>query len=151
MEDIETRLRASAGQLEGTPFRRLHQQPGVGIDCANVSHFLFTDLSISLPDLGAPTFGITVGDHFEKATERYLAQLVEDGIFEQLDDCAAPDIQGLDLLLYRINKRQSHMTTAISAAEQVSVWPGRTVEIIAIDAAWRRRLVGHYRFINRDS
>ena len=146
--DFQTTLLAAAETWRGTPFRTLQATKGIGVDCANVVYGCLCDADISMPDLGAPTFGESADVPFQSVIEEVLSKLVEKGTITLIDDLPTPSIKAGDILLYRINRRTQHITLAVSATDQLHAWPGKLVEIVAIDTRWKNRLKGHYRLTN---
>ncbi|MBN2069099.1 MAG: hypothetical protein JW739_05630 [Opitutales bacterium] len=144
--EFESTLRAAAEKWVGTSFRRLHCEMNVGVDCANITYAVLSDSGLQLPEMRAPTFGKTVDQSFDNIISEFLADFVKSEAFTILDDLDNPDIRPGDILLFRVTKAMQHLTAAVSATEQLSVWPSRPAAIIAIDAKWRRRLIGHYRY-----
>jgi len=146
--DFPAALLASARSWEGTPFRQLHAERGIGIDCANLTYAVLRDAGIAVPDLGAPTFGKSADVPFGTVIGEFLADLVAAGTIVPVDDVTAPEIQPGDVLLYQISRRIQHVALALDAQTQIHAWPERRAAIVAFDAGWRRKLKTHYRLTN---
>jgi cell wall-associated NlpC family hydrolase len=146
--DFPAALRAAAEGWVGTPFRPLHSRQGIAVDCANSVYATLRDAGVSVPEIGAPTFGMSPDTDFGNQIGSMADKLVVAGTLQTVDDLSSPQIQPGDVLLCRVNGRTQHMAVAVSSTEHLCVWPGRDAAIAAIDPRLLKRLIKHYRLTN---
>jgi|GEM_PF-2994352 len=140
-------LQSTANAWVGTPFAWLHNRCGIGVDCSNLVYAVLQESGADLPDLGAPTFGVDTDTNYRAAVVDVLTLLVVSGHMRVL--AASEATQAGDVLLMRApSLRTQHMALALGDGDMLQAWPSHGVEIVAVAAPERARLINRYRLTN---
>ena len=136
---IRQQIVSTAREYLDTPFSHQGRLKGVGIDCAGLVIGVARDLGLEYVDeTGYPP--VPNGGLFLRTVERVCTPV------------AADDVLPGDLAVFRFLTEPQHIAiiSEIDPLMLIHAWEkmGRCVEN-CLDATWRRRLVGFYRFRER--